>query len=54
MEFITNSEKETFEVAKKYASTLNAGDVVVLSGELGAGKTAFTKGIASYYCLMNY
>ena len=51
MEFITNSEKETFEVAKKYASTLNAGDVVVLSGELGAGKTAFTKGIASYFGL---
>lgn len=44
---ISNGEKETFSIAAEYAKTLRAGDVVILEGELGAGKTAFTKGIAA-------
>jgi tRNA threonylcarbamoyladenosine biosynthesis protein TsaE len=43
---ITRSEDETLAVARELASTLRAGDVVLLSGNLGAGKTAFVRGIA--------
>ena len=43
---VTASEEETIRFAKEYAKTLRAGDVVLLHGELGAGKTAFVKGIA--------
>ena len=46
MEIITYSEKQTVDVAKEYAKTLKNGDVILLSGDLGAGKTAFTKGLA--------
>ena len=49
MEIISNSEKQTIEIAYDFASTLKRGDVVRLDGDLGAGKTAFTKGIAKYF-----
>lgn len=43
---LTNSEEETIRFAAAYAKTLRAGDVVLLRGGLGAGKTAFAKGVA--------
>jgi tRNA threonylcarbamoyladenosine biosynthesis protein TsaE len=43
---ITRSEGETIAVARELAKTLRAGDVVLLSGNLGAGKTAFVRGLA--------
>ena len=43
----TRSEDETAEVGRSLADTLSAGDVVFLSGDLGAGKTAFVRGLAS-------
>ena len=46
MKYVSKSKEETIELAKKYASTLKPGDVVFLDGEMGAGKTVFTKGIA--------
>lgn len=46
MEYITNSAKETVKLAKKYGKTLKSGDVVLLDGEMGAGKTVFAKGVA--------
>lgn len=49
MEFVTKSENETRELAKRLAEKLRAGDVILYSGEMGAGKTAFTKGIAEYF-----
>ena len=47
----SNSARDTFNIAKKYAETLNKGDVVVLHGDLGAGKTEFVKGVADYFGL---
>lgn len=46
MEIISTSFENTVEIGKEYAKTLKGGDVVILNGDLGAGKTAFTKGIA--------
>lgn len=43
---ITKIEKETFELAKKMSSKLQGGEIIALNGELGAGKTIFTKGLA--------
>ena len=51
MEIISTSEKQTQEIAFEYAKTLNRGDVIILNGDLGAGKTAFTKGLAKYFNL---
>lgn len=43
----TSSELETRTLASKLARLLKPGDVITLNGELGSGKTTFTKGIAS-------
>ena len=42
----TNSEEETAAVGHELAATLSAGGVVLLFGDLGAGKTAFVRGLA--------
>lgn len=44
--FISHSCGETLAFAAEYAKTLHGGDVVLLNGEMGAGKTAFAKGVA--------
>ena len=44
---LTQSEEETQAVAFELAAGLEAGDVVLLSGDLGAGKTAFVRGLAA-------
>lgn len=49
--YISNSEQDTKNFAKKIASKLHIGDVIVLTGELGAGKTKFTEGFLSYFNL---
>ena len=46
-EYLTNSEKETFLLAKKLAQDFRGREVVFLIGELGAGKTVFAKGLAA-------
>ena len=43
----THSEDETAAVARALAGALNAGDVLLLSRNLGAGKTAFVRGLAA-------
>ena len=45
-EYTTRSEDETASLARDLAATLRAGDVLLLSGNLGAGKTAFVRGLA--------
>lgn len=45
MEFFSHSTEETEWIAAKYAEALVAGDIVTLDGELGAGKTAFARGL---------
>jgi tRNA threonylcarbamoyladenosine biosynthesis protein TsaE len=42
----TTSEDETAAVGRDLAATLSAGDVLLLHGDLGAGKTAFVRGLA--------
>ena len=53
MEIISNSEKETIELGIKIASKLQKGMVVVLTGDLGSGKTKLTEGILTYFGLEN-
>lgn len=49
MEFVTQSELETREAAQRVAARLNIGDVILYEGGMGAGKTAFTKGLAEFF-----
>ena len=51
--FTSHNSSETMKFASELASTLHVGDVVVLSGELGAGKTKFTEGFLKYFGLDN-
>lgn len=45
--FVTNSEQETYALAERLAPTVAAGSFVLLQGDLGAGKTAFVRGLAA-------
>ncbi len=51
MEIITRSAAQTEKAAFEFAKTLKKGDVVLLEGDLGAGKTVFTKGVAAFFGL---
>ncbi len=42
----TKSEKDTLRAGELFGAQLHAGDIVLLCGDLGSGKTVFTKGIA--------
>ena len=44
--FISKSREDTEKFAEEFARTLRAGDVVLLDGDMGAGKTVFSKGVA--------
>lgn len=46
MRFISHSTQETIELGERLGAVLAEGDVLVLTGDLGAGKTQLTKGIA--------
>ncbi len=46
---ISKSPEETFLAGKTFAARLRSGDVVALCGDLGAGKTQFTKGLVSAF-----
>lgn len=46
VEYITNGERETEELGRRLGQALEPGAVVAYTGDLGAGKTAFTRGLA--------
>ena len=46
IELISNSAAQTIEIARLIGEKLKDGDLLALSGELGSGKTCFTKGLA--------
>ncbi len=50
LRFVTKSVEETYKVAKeKIAPLLKKGDVLILDGDLGSGKTTFTRGFVEYF-----
>ncbi len=46
MRYLTHNPEETEQLGQRFAAELNPGDVVAFYGDLGAGKTAFTRGVA--------
>ena len=51
--FISHSENDTISFANTLARELHKGDIIVLTGDLGSGKTKFTQGILRYFNLEN-
>lgn len=51
MNIETASEQETINLGKKIASKLEKGMIIILSGDLGSGKTKLTEGILTYFGL---
>lgn len=51
--YLSKSSNDTLEFAKNFAKDLKKGDVIVLIGDLGSGKTKFTEGILSYFGIEN-
>ena len=51
--FISKSEDDTINFASNFAKNLKTGDIIILSGELGSGKTKFTQGILRHFGLEN-
>ena len=49
--YISKSEQDTIEFAEKFAEQLKLGDIVVLTGELGCGKTKFVQGVLKHRSL---
>ena len=49
----SNSETSTLEIGKKIASLSNKNEIIVLTGDLGSGKTKFTEGFLSYFNLQD-
>ncbi len=50
-EYISHSENDTMNFAKNLASKIKPGDVIVLNGDLGSGKTKFTEGFLEFFGL---
>ena len=48
-EITSNSIEDTVNLGKYLASKLNKKDIVILSGDLGSGKTKFTEGFLTYF-----
>ena len=53
MKIISNSALDTEKIGKDLAKTLKGNEIIALYGDLGVGKTAFTRGIADYFGVKN-
>ena len=51
--FISKNEQDTINFAENFASQLHKKDIVVLSGDLGSGKTKFVQGVLKHFGLEN-
>ena len=51
LQIVSNSAEETLKIGNNFAKILSKGDIIILSGELGAGKTKFVEGFLSYFNL---
>ena len=51
--FISKSEQDTINFAENFANQLHKKDIIVLSGDLGSGKTKFVQGILKHFGLEN-
>lgn len=49
--FVAKNEQGTIDFAEKFAKKLKVGDIIVLSGELGSGKTKFVQGVLKHFGL---
>ena len=54
MEYIVKTLDQTKQLAEQFAKNLKMGDVVLLSGDLGAGKTTFTQFVFKYFTHGNF
>lgn len=48
-DFISKSIKDTYNIASTFADSLSVGDIVLLNGDLGAGKTVFVKSVTDKF-----
>ncbi len=48
-EHLSYSEQETRQIARQFAASLQPGEIISLSGQLGSGKTVFMKGITEFF-----
>ena len=53
MQYQTYSQQQTITLGKKIATSFRGGDIVLLEGELGAGKTTLVKGIVKHFGIKN-
>ena len=49
--FKSDSEKDTFNIGRCLAKSLNGNEIIAFHGKMGAGKTVFTRGIANFFHL---
>ena len=51
IKIVSNNAEQTLNIGKKFAPLLNKGDIIVLTGELGSGKTKFVEGVLENFGL---
>ncbi|MFZ4526420.1 MAG: tRNA (adenosine(37)-N6)-threonylcarbamoyltransferase complex ATPase subunit type 1 TsaE [Chlorobium sp.] len=47
--FLSQSEHETLLIARQFAASMQSGEIISLSGQLGAGKTVFMRGVTEFF-----